>query len=51
MHHLGRRPRFGPDSFLWVGAGDAAIGANSQDDASLGGKVLRVRPVPIAPFR
>jgi len=40
--HSGCRPRFGPDGFLWVGTGDAAIGANPQDDASLGGKVLRI---------
>lgn len=40
--HSGCRPRFGPDGFLWVGTGDAAIGANPQDDDSLGGKVLRV---------
>lgn len=40
--HSGCRPRFGPDGFLWVGTGDAAIGVNPQDDNSLGGKVLRV---------
>ncbi|MDH3654977.1 MAG: PQQ-dependent sugar dehydrogenase [Myxococcales bacterium] len=40
--HSGCRPRFGPDGSLWVGTGDAAIGTNPQDDASLGGKVLRV---------
>jgi glucose/arabinose dehydrogenase len=40
--HSGCRPRFGPDGFLWVGTGDAAIGTNPQDDTSLGGKVLRV---------
>ena len=40
--HSGCRPRFGPDGFLWVGTGDAAIGTNPQDDASLGGKVLRI---------
>ncbi|MDH4281412.1 MAG: PQQ-dependent sugar dehydrogenase [Myxococcales bacterium] len=38
----GCRPRFGPDGFLWVGTGDAAIGTNPQDDGSLGGKVLRI---------
>ena len=40
--HSGCRPRFGPDGWLWVGTGDAAIGTNPQDDESLGGKVLRV---------
>jgi len=40
--HSGCRPRFGPDGFLWLGTGDAAIGTNPQDDDSLGGKVLRV---------
>jgi glucose/arabinose dehydrogenase len=40
--HSGCRPRFGPDGFLWVGTGDAAIGTMPQDDASLGGKVLRI---------
>lgn len=40
--HSGCRPRFGPDGNLWVGTGDAAIGTTAQDDASLGGKVLRI---------
>jgi glucose/arabinose dehydrogenase len=40
--HSGCRPRFGPDGYLWVGTGDAAVGTNSQDDNSLGGKVLRI---------
>jgi glucose/arabinose dehydrogenase len=40
--HSGCRPRFGPDGWLWVGTGDAAIGTHPQDDGSLGGKVLRV---------
>jgi glucose/arabinose dehydrogenase len=40
--HSGCRPRFGPDGYLWVGTGDAASGTTPQDDASLGGKVLRV---------
>jgi glucose/arabinose dehydrogenase len=40
--HSGCRPRFGPDDYLWVGTGDAAIGATPQDDDSLGGKVLRI---------
>lgn len=40
--HSGCRPRFGPDGWLWVGTGDAAIGTNPQDEDSLGGKVLRI---------
>jgi len=40
--HSGCRPRFGPAGHLWVGTGDAASGTTPQDDASLGGKVLRV---------
>jgi glucose/arabinose dehydrogenase len=40
--HSGCRPRFGPDGYLWVGTGDAAIGTTPQDDDSLGGKVLRI---------
>lgn len=42
--HSGCRPRFGPDGYLWVGTGDAAIGSTPQDDDSLGGKVLRIDP-------
>ncbi len=40
--HSGCRPRFAADGLLLVGTGDAAIGTNPQDDASLGGKVLRI---------
>jgi glucose/arabinose dehydrogenase len=40
--HSGCRPRFGPDSRLWVGTGDAAVGTVPQSPRSLGGKVLRV---------
>lgn len=40
--HSGCRPRFGPDGYLWVGTGDAAIGTTPQDDDELGGKVLRI---------
>ncbi len=40
--HSGCRPRFGPDDYLWVGTGDAAIGVTPQGDDSLGGKILRV---------
>ena len=40
--HSGCRPRFGPDGYLWVGTGDAALGSVPQDPLSLGGKVLRI---------
>jgi glucose/arabinose dehydrogenase len=40
--HSGCRPRFGPDGYLWIGTGDAAIGTIPQNPTSLGGKVLRV---------
>ncbi len=40
--HSGCRPRFGPDGYLWVGTGDAAVGTVPQDLHSLGGKVVRI---------
>ena len=40
--HSGCRLRFGPQGYLWVATGDAAIGTVPQNLASLGGKVLRV---------
>ena len=40
--HSGCRLRFGTDGYLYVGTGDAAVGTNPQNLASLGGKVLRV---------
>lgn len=40
--HAGCRTRFGPDGYLWVTTGDAAIGTNPQNKQSLGGKVLRI---------
>lgn len=40
--HSGCRPRFGPDGYLYIGTGDAALMGVSQSLWSLGGKVLRV---------
>ena len=40
--HSGCRLRFGPSGYLWIATGDGVNGTNSQDLASLGGKVLRV---------
>lgn len=40
--HSGCRIKFGPDGYLWIGTGDAAIGTAPQSTAALGGKVLRV---------
>jgi glucose/arabinose dehydrogenase len=40
--HSGCRLVFGPDNYLWVGTGDAAIGTAPQNPWLLGGKVLRI---------
>ncbi|WP_344232482.1 PQQ-dependent sugar dehydrogenase [Kribbella hippodromi] len=40
--HNGGRLRFGPDGYLYAGTGDGAERPNSQDDGSLGGKILRI---------
>ena len=53
--HSGCRPTLGPDGALYVGTGDSANPAVSQDRTRLGGKVLRVDlatggPAPGNPF-
>jgi len=40
--HSGCRIKAGPDGFLYVGTGDAAIGGTAADHKSLGGKILRI---------
>jgi glucose/arabinose dehydrogenase len=40
--HSGCRMVFGPDGYLWIGTGDAALASTPQDPKSLGGKILRV---------
>ena len=40
--HGGCRLRFGPENYLWIATGDAAMPTVPQDLDSLGGKVLRV---------
>src|ERR687893_2271336 len=53
--HSGCRPTIGPDGYLYVGTGDSARAAQSQDRTQLGGKVLRIDldtggPAPGNPF-
>ena len=53
--HSGCRPTIGSDGYLYVGTGDSARAAVSQDRTQLGGKVLRIDlrtggPAPGNPF-
>ncbi|ROP75333.1 glucose/arabinose dehydrogenase [Frigoribacterium sp. PhB107] len=48
-NHDGGRIAFGPDGMLWATTGDASDDDASQDETSLGGKVLRLSPTGAVP--
>lgn len=49
--HNGGRIAFGPDKMLYAGTGEAGEGSPSQDEDSLGGKILRMTPEGEPPGR
>lgn len=52
--HDGGRIKFGPDGYLYIATGDAAVPSLSQNRSSLAGKILRIdkegNPHPDNPF-
>lgn len=49
IFHNGGRIAFGPDTMLYITAGDGTNTANAQNKDSLGGKILRVTPTGDVP--
>ena len=49
IFHAGAAVAFGPDGMLYVATGDARAPSRAQDDRSLAGKILRMRPTGDVP--